>query len=192
MNVRELLDRIARVELRDRSDIVSGPDDAMWPDTLLLNYLNEGMSVVYRECPFVTRKINSIVNSDGTTVIPDGVTKIVRVTRIGESIVVTHSFNVMTNELELDKSLAGQEVEIEYVSAPYYSMSDMTQDIKLAPRWHQMIIDYVVHAALRNRDVDVESRTVAEQRLVSFYNYLTHMKNECMMSLHPSTTWSSV
>lgn len=41
MNVQELLDELRNNMLRDKSDLVSGPDDALWSDDALILYVND-------------------------------------------------------------------------------------------------------------------------------------------------------
>ena len=49
MILRDLLDELANSILRDRSDMMSGPDDQLWPDAVLVKYLNEAESLLARK-----------------------------------------------------------------------------------------------------------------------------------------------
>ena len=58
MTVGELLDELARNVLRDRSNLISGPDDNLWSDETLVRYMNEAQ---YR---FARRSLALRVDSD--------------------------------------------------------------------------------------------------------------------------------
>lgn len=49
MTLQDLLDELARNMLRDRSDLMSGPDDYLWSDDQLVTYINEAESILARE-----------------------------------------------------------------------------------------------------------------------------------------------
>jgi len=58
MTVGDLLDELARNVLRDRSNLISGPDDNLWSDETLVRYMNEAQ---YR---FARRSLALRVDSD--------------------------------------------------------------------------------------------------------------------------------
>lgn len=49
MTLQDLLDELARDMLRDRSDLMSGPDDYLWSDEQLTRYINEAESILARK-----------------------------------------------------------------------------------------------------------------------------------------------
>ena len=49
MTLRDLLDELANNILRDRSDMMSGPEDQLWPDDVLVKYINEAESLLARK-----------------------------------------------------------------------------------------------------------------------------------------------
>jgi len=59
MTVQELLDELAGNILRDRSDLMSGPDDYLWSDATLIKYINEAENILARK---------GLVLRDATTV----------------------------------------------------------------------------------------------------------------------------
>jgi hypothetical protein len=71
MTGQDLLDELARGMLRDRSDIMSGPDDQLWPDTQLLGYINEAESILARKGLVIrdatTAGVVDVVLADGVT-----------------------------------------------------------------------------------------------------------------------------
>lgn len=72
MTAQDLLDELARGMLRDRSDIMSGPDDQLWSDAQLLGYINEAESLLARR-GFVIRDATTSAVVD--VVLVDGVTQ---------------------------------------------------------------------------------------------------------------------
>jgi hypothetical protein len=58
MTLSDLLDELGRNMLRDRSDLMSGPDDQLWPDAQLVGYINEAENLLARK---------GMVIRDGTT-----------------------------------------------------------------------------------------------------------------------------
>lgn len=49
MKLSEILDHIGEHVLDDRTDLASGPPDSLWPDELLVRYLNDGMNIFCRK-----------------------------------------------------------------------------------------------------------------------------------------------
>lgn len=49
MTLQDLLDELARDMLRDRSDLMSGPDDYLWSDEQLVRYINEAENMLARQ-----------------------------------------------------------------------------------------------------------------------------------------------
>lgn len=49
MTLRDLLDELANSILRDRSDMMSGPEDQLWSDDVLVKYINEAESLLARK-----------------------------------------------------------------------------------------------------------------------------------------------
>jgi hypothetical protein len=49
MTLQDLLDELARNMLRDRSDLMSGPDDYLWSDETLIGYINEAEGLLARK-----------------------------------------------------------------------------------------------------------------------------------------------
>ena len=49
MTLQDLLDELANNLLRDRSDMMSGPEDQLWPDEVLIKYINEAESLLARK-----------------------------------------------------------------------------------------------------------------------------------------------
>lgn len=49
MTLQDLLDELATSILRDRSDMMSGPDDQLWPDEVLVKYINEAENTLARK-----------------------------------------------------------------------------------------------------------------------------------------------
>lgn len=49
MTLQDLLDELASNILRDRSDMMSGPKDQLWPDEVLVKYINEAENLLARK-----------------------------------------------------------------------------------------------------------------------------------------------
>lgn len=49
MTLQDLLDELAKGMLRDRSDMMSGPEDQLWPDEQLVKYINEAEGILARK-----------------------------------------------------------------------------------------------------------------------------------------------
>lgn len=49
MTLQDLLDELASGMLRDRSDLMSGPDDYLWSDAQLVRYINEAEGILARK-----------------------------------------------------------------------------------------------------------------------------------------------
>lgn len=49
MTLQDLLDELANNILRDRSDMLSGPTDQLWPDAMLVKYINEAEGLLARK-----------------------------------------------------------------------------------------------------------------------------------------------
>lgn len=49
MTLQDLLDELASGMLRDRSDLMSGPDDYLWSDEQLVRYINEAEGILARK-----------------------------------------------------------------------------------------------------------------------------------------------
>ena len=49
MTLQDLLDELGDSILRDRSDMMSGPEDQLWPDATLVKYINEAEGILARK-----------------------------------------------------------------------------------------------------------------------------------------------
>lgn len=49
MTLQDLLDELGDSILRDRSDMMSGPEDQLWPDDMLVKYINEAEGLLARK-----------------------------------------------------------------------------------------------------------------------------------------------
>lgn len=193
MNVIEFLDLVARVELRDRADIVEGPDDSMWSDETLIGYLNECMWVVAREVG--GRRSVVAVTVDGATKqapLPPNTMRVDAVS-IGQNRPTRsrHSFDKINNTIHVDV-LETTDVNVYVEAAQQFTLSSLTDAIQVPPGYISMVVDYVVSMALRNRDVDVESRRVSQDRELSFYGKLAALSREIKNNRRPTTSWGTV
>lgn len=172
MKVSDILDKVAKYYLRDRTVVVDGPTDRMWDDDLLLAYFNEGYINMCAETHcYRKRSIISVGMNVSTVALPAGMIDVYQVvTSKGETVVNTAT-PVVTASGSTPKfymvnsppdSIALYPATSEPVSLDLYGaylpdeITDSTLDSSpLVPiQYHMALADYVAYRALADRDID--------------------------------------
>jgi hypothetical protein len=176
MTLAELLDETARYRLRDRSDQISGVGDNLWPDEVLVRYLNQAQEQFCRRTHALTgeRDVTLVVDTASYTLPTD------------MFMVYSGRVTGQNNDLRYDRNRRVALPATTKGTPRYMDTDDPSKTLRVYPtpdatgtlilfgallptvldintpnqesdvpsQYHEALVDYAVFKALSNRDVD--------------------------------------